>query len=417
MRSRLAITGMGVISTLGSSPGELWAALDAGRSGITRWREMDPRIYSKIGGDLSAFNSTAHLSSHPRALRERAAEVLRDNPRGTQLAACVVADAVKSAALDIDPVRIGNVLGGHDLHARYHHDNALACAEEPDFIDPLFGLLAFDTDAAAAAGEISGLLGPTFTVGGACATGNTALLAGIDLLAAGRCDSVVVSAVALTPSPAILQGWALIDAISHRSFNDAPERASRPFDLRREGFVPSEGAAAVVIEPLDRAIARGAVVHAEILGIAAASAGTRHTRPDIGAQIRCARAALESAGLSPAEIDYVNAHGTSTPVGDRVEVLALEEVLGERARQIPVNSTKSMLGHALQAASLIELVATVEQIRHQRVHPTINLDEPDPELRLDFVPHRSRPQQIRAAMSNAFGFGGLNSCVIVGRPR
>jgi 3-oxoacyl-(acyl-carrier-protein) synthase len=417
MHTRLAITGMGVVTTLGASPGALWAALDAGRSGIGRWRDMDPRIYSKIGGDLSGFDAMAHLASQPAPLRERAAVVLRDNPRGTQLAACVIADAARDAALDLDPVRIGNVLGGHDLHARYQHDNALVHAEEPEYIDPLFGVLAFDTDAATAAGEVVGLMGPTFTVGGACATGNTALLAGIDLLAAGRCDAVVVSAVALTPSPVILQGWALIDAISYRSFNETPERASRPFDRRREGFVPAEGAAAVVIEPLSAALARGATVHAEIFGIAATSAGTRHTRPDLGAQVRCARAALADARMRPEEIDYVNAHGTSTPVGDKVEVAALEEVLGAHARAIPVNSTKSMLGHALQAASLIELVATVEQMRHGRVHPTLNLDDPDPELTLDFVPHRSRPHEIRAAMSNAFGFGGLNSCVVLGSPR
>jgi 3-oxoacyl-(acyl-carrier-protein) synthase len=254
-------------------------------------------------------------------------------------------------------------------------------------------------------------------VGGACASGNLALISGLDLIRSGRADAVVVTGAPASFHSMILHAWTMIDALTCRSFNDAPERASRPFDRLREGFVPGEGAGAVVLESEASARRRGARVRAELLGGASASDACRLPKPHEEGQMRAIRAALDDAGLVPEQIDYVNAHATSTPLGDAVEVAALKKVLGRRAYEIPVNSTKSMIGHCLTAAALVELVATILQMEHGVVHPTINQEEPDPDLDLDFVPNQAREHRFDIALSNSFGFGGINSSVLVGRAR
>ena len=417
----LWLTGLGVVCPLGHDPDALWSALDAGRSGVGLWSQPPPRVASHIGGEVRGFEPLAALAGLGLGaeVQRLAADLLRDNPRATGQVVVAAAQAIASAQLQeaYPSERIGHVLACHNTHGGYWTQGVLDCEDEPDFIEPMFGVHAFDTDAAAVIAELFGIRGPTFTVGGACASGNMALLAAEDLIRTGRADAVVVGGVATTPSPVVLQGWAIIQAIVSERFLEAPHRASRPFDLGRCGFVPAEGAGAVVLERASRTSARRARAQAELLATAATSAAVRHTRPAVEAQIRCARAALQRAGLSPAAVGYVNAHGTSTPVGDAVEVASIREVLGARAEKVPVSSTKSMLGHALQAASLIELVATVQSLQHQRVHPTINLDDPDPELGLDFVPGHSRSHTFDVALSNALGFGGLNACAVVGLPR
>jgi 3-oxoacyl-(acyl-carrier-protein) synthase len=307
-------------------------------------------------------------------------------------------------------------MAGHNVNAGYIIQNSLTFyQEDPDYIEPLFGLLCMDTDVLAATSELLTLKGPSFTVGGACASGNVALLAGMELLRAGRADAVLVTGAPIELEPVALQGWALIDAISIRSFNDVPEQASRPFDARREGFVPSEGAGAVMLETWSSARARGARVHGELLGAAAVSDASRLTRPDLDGQVRAMQLAMADARIKAADVDYVNAHATSTPLGDAVEVAAIKAALGGRAHQIPVNATKSMIGHCLTSAAIVELIATLLQMRHDVVHPTINQDVTDPELDLDFVPNRFRRASIEVALSNSFGFGGINACVAVAR--
>jgi 3-oxoacyl-(acyl-carrier-protein) synthase len=216
--------------------------------------------------------------------------------------------------------------------------------------------------------------------------------------------------------PAYLQSWAMMDAISWKSFNDEPARASRPFDRLREGFVPSEGAGAVVLETLASARGRGARIRAELIGAASTSDAARPTRPSRDGQARVMRAALHDARVSPDQIDYVNAHATSSPLGDAVEVAALKSVFRDRAAKVPVNSTKSLVGHCVTSSGLIDFVATVLQMENGFVHPTINQEEPDPDLGLDFVPNQARDHRIDFAISNAFGFGGLNACVVIGGP-
>ena len=420
---RVVVTGMGVVTVVGDTLDGYHAALIAGRSGITRWkRPLDARWYSQIGGDLSDFDLDAHLTRraahYPAALVKRCRSLMRATPRVPRLVAAAALQAYCDAGLPrgATPERVGHVLAGHNLNAGYIVDNALTFhREEPDYIEPLFGLLCLDTDVLSATSELLTVKGPSFTVGGACASGNMATLAGLDLVRAGRVDAVLVSGAPIELEPVALQGWALLDALAVKSFNEAPERASRPFDALREGFVPSEGAGALVLESLASARNRGARIHGEILGASSTSDASRLTRPDLDGQVRAIRLALQDAGVRPDEVDYVNAHATSTPLGDAVEVAAIKAALGDRARRIPVNSTKSMIGHCLSAAGVVELIATLLQMRHDVVHPTINQERSDPELDLDFVPNRARDAAIEIALSNSFGFGGLNSCVVVGR--
>lgn len=416
-RPRVVITGAGCVSVIGEDPKAMTESLLEGRSGITRWTQQPASIYSKVGGELAGFELDNHLKRWPGGLAERARSVLRlSTPAGRMIAAAVFQALHAAGALGLCDEETAHVLGAHNTNERFTFHEALEFAAEPEYVNSMYGLIAFDTDVLAASNEVFGVRGPSFTVGGACASSNVAVVTALDLLRCGRAKRVIVSGVATTTSPLALQGWAFFDALSLDTFIDEPQRASRPFDTRREGFVPAEGAGAVVIETLDEARRRGAPCCAELLGGAIASAASRGTRTDIEAQARAIRGALADARIETDRVDYVNAHGTSTPLGDLNEIEALRRGLGERARHVPINSSKSMLGHALQAASILELIATMGQMEQGAVHPTLNLDEPDPAFAdCDLVRGSARSHHIDVAMSNAFGFGGMNAVVLIGR--
>jgi 3-oxoacyl-(acyl-carrier-protein) synthase len=411
---------MGIVITIGENLAEYRDSLMAGRSGITRWKRMDERCLSKIGGDMVDFDLTTHLgrvgTDYPAELVERAHSTLRATP----LTGCLDAAAALQAYVDaglpdtrLDPNRLAHVLAGNNLNMNYFVKNTLEFERNPDYIDPLLGVVLWDTDVLGKVGELLTIKGPNFMIGNACSSGNVALLSAMDLLRVGRAKMVVVSAATQELDPVALQGWAIVNALAWQSFNDEPTRASRPWDVRREGFVPGEGAAAVVLEPLSHARARGARIYAELLGGAFTCDATRSPKPTVEGQVRVMRQALKDAQVAREDIDYINAHASSTVVGDVVEVQAIKTFFGNHAQHILINGTKSMIGHCLTASSLVEFVATVVQMQNGFVHPTINLDEPEPGFDLDFVPHVARPHHIRVAMSNSFGFGGLNSAIVV----
>lgn len=419
---RVVITGRGAVTALADSVPEFWSGLVAGRSGITNWKRMDERVACRVAGDMTGFDLDEHLgrvgAGYPAELIKNAKRLLRVTPPSGRLTATAALQAYLDAGLDTFTTgseRTGHVLAGQNLNTPNIIENYRTFDEEPEFIDPLFGMVCLDTDVVGVVGELLGLRGPGFMVAGACASGNLAVLSAMDMIRAGRADSVVVTGGSISMDPMVVHSWVMIDALTYRSFNDDPTRASRPFDSRREGFVPSEGAAAVVIESLASARRRGATVYAEILGGAAASDASRQTRPHQDGQERAMRLALDDARVRVEQVDYVNAHATSTPLGDAVEIAALKSVLGEQAYRTPVNATKSMIGHSLTSAGVIELVATTLQMNHGVLHPTINQEEPDPRLGLDFVPNEAREHHVDVAISNSFGFGGINSCLVVGR--
>ncbi|MCL4488234.1 MAG: beta-ketoacyl-[acyl-carrier-protein] synthase family protein [Chloroflexi bacterium] len=418
----VVVTGMGVICPNGQTVAEFYDALSAGRSGITHWKHRSDRIGSKIGGDMSEFDFAAHLKhagrNYPDRLKNAATVILRSTPLAAQLAVAAALQAFVDAELPdpaLPPDRFGHILGGTNLNAPYILQNATTFNEEPDFIEPLYGVMVLDTDVLARVCDLLTLKGPSWTVGNACGSANIALITGMDMIRSGRADAVVVTATSGALDPMLLHSWATLGALSSESFNEEATKASRPFDRRREGFVPSEGSAAVVLETLGSARRRGKRIHAKLLGGGASSDATRQIRPSQEGQMRAMRAALEDARINPEQVDYVNAHATSTQLGDLVEVSGIKAVLGDHAYEIPVNSTKSMTGHLLYAAALVELVATILEMENNFVHPTINLDAPDDGLDLDFVPNQAREHRIRIAMSNSFGFGGLNSCLVLER--
>lgn len=414
-RTGVAITGMGVACRLGEDVPSYADALFAGRCGYGPWREMDPRIESRVGGDMRGFTLAAWLKDHdvPAELRAKALKSFRGSPLGAQLVAAAALQAMTEAGTVGDPERFGHVMSAHNVNPTYAYENTARFAEEPEFIDPLFGLYMFDTDPLSAVSELFDLRGPIVTIGAACASGNAAVIQAMTWLRAGLVDRVLVTGVASDMDPVVLQGLLMMEAVAPGA--DDPEGKSRPFDVARNGFVPAEGAAALVLEREDDARARGAAILAVIRGGALTSSACRHSRPDRAGQARAIRLALADAGVTPEEITYVNAHGTSTPLGDRSELEAVRDVLGDRALTVPINATKSMLGHALQAAAVLEIVATVVQMRAGRVHGNRNLVEVDPALAAYDLPREARPADLPVVLKNAFGFGGINAAVVLAR--
>jgi 3-oxoacyl-(acyl-carrier-protein) synthase len=420
---RVVITGMGAITCLGDSVPAYWAGLVEGRSGITNWKNMDERVECRVAGDLSDFDLSEHLdrvgAAYPEAMKKEALRILRTTPLSGRLTTAAAMQAYVDAGLatsTIAPERLAHVLAGHNLHTPFMAENTRTFIADPEFVDPLMGMMALDTDVVGVVCEAINVRGPSFMVGGACASGNLAVLSGLDMIRAGRADAVMVTGGAIAMDAVIVHSWVMIDALTFKSFNADPKRASRPFDGRREGFVPSEASGAVVLESLASARRRGARIYAELLGGAAASDASRLPKPHQDGQERAMRGALHDARVRADQINYVNAHATSTPLGDAVEVAAVQAVLGARARTTPMNATKSMIGHSLTSAGVTELIATALQIQHGVVHPTINQEEKDPALDLDCVPNRAREHHITIGISNSFGFGGINSSLVIGRP-
>ncbi len=419
---RAVVTGMGVVSVLGSDVHSFYQSLMAGRSGIEKWKLEDARCLSKIGGDLSDFNFQNFCDTSPRSFPEEQVKKAKRLLRNTPLAGTVTMAACLQAYTDggffqhsTDLNAFGHILAGHNLNQGFCFKSALAYLEEPEYIEPLYGLNFLDTDVLAVVNDLLCLKGPSYTVGGACASSNLALLNALNMIRFGQVDKILVTGSVFDVDSVALQGWGIMDAISFKTFNGEPSKASRPFDARREGFVPSHAAGAVILESLESAKKRGAVIHAEILGGACNSDGSRLTKPCKEGQVRVILDALKNARVSVEQIDYINAHATSTPMGDAVEVSAIKQAFQSHAYKIPVNSTKSMTGHALSSASMIELIAGIMQMNNGTVHPTINQEEKDPELDLDFVSNQGREHKIGHFMSNSFGFGGFNSSIIVGK--
>lgn len=419
----VVVTGMSVLSALGEDPGSLLDNLLAGRSGIRHWSGFDREIATKIGGSLEGFDPRPRLaaladslSDAPRLRLRRASNRL---PWSTALSVLMAGRAWQDAGLfDVpagDDGETAIIVGGHNIGQNYYYNNFRQFEQDPDHIDVQFGLAGLDTDHAAVASEVLAIRGPGYSVGGACASGALALRAAFNEIRFGAAERVVVLAPVLDYSPLELHALALMQAVSQRSFNDHPEQASRPFDRRREGFVPAHGGACLILERADLAQARGARPLCEVLAVAARSDASRQPSPQEDGQTRTIQAALREARLQPGDIDFICAHATSTPLGDVVEARSIRRVFGAHLDRLKVNAPKSMLGHTCWSAPLVELVAAIAQMRAGYLHPTINLDDPDPELDFDVCAAGAVAHPVRYLLKNAFGFGGNNCVAIIGR--
>ncbi|MDG3007221.1 beta-ketoacyl-ACP synthase II [Paludisphaera mucosa] len=406
---RVVITGMGTVNPLGSSVAESWAGLCAGRSGVGPIEQFDPGAFPvRFAGEVKGF-STAMLPN-PKAAKRM--------DRVAQFAVCAAAEAVRDAGLDLaagDPFRRGVVLGcGIGGLNEFEAGHGAYLRAGPRRISP-FVIPKMMPNAAPASIAIEfGLMGPSAAVASACSSAADAVGDAYRAIQRGEADVMLAGGAEAPITPMGLGGFVASRALSTR--NDAPQAASRPFDRDRDGFVLAEGAGVVVLEDLEHARRRGARIYVELLGYARTNDayGIAAPHPDGLGAARAIRLAMDDAGLNPADVDYINAHATSTGLGDAVETKALKQALGDRAYRVAISSTKGMTGHLCGASGAIELIAATLAIVHGVVPPTINLENPDPDCDLDYVPNVARSMPVRAALSTSFGFGGHNSCLAIG---
>ena len=406
-RRRVVVTGMGAITPLGLTPEKFWANLLAGKSGIGPMTLCDPSGYPcQIAGEVRDFDPIQFMPS--REARRMA--------RFSQLAVAASLTAVDAARLKIeqeDPYSVGVILGNGNGGFPTLEENCRILAEKGGMrMSPFFFPMVLPNMAAANVSNYLGAKGYNATVSTACAASNHAIGEALGVIRHGGAEVVLAGGTEAGISQLGLSGFAVMRALSTR--NDQPERASRPFDAERDGFVPSEGSAILVLEALEHAQARNADILVEVSGFSStADAGHRVQPQESGESAsESMRRALKDAGVTLDEVDYINAHGTSTPLNDAVETLAIKRLFGDRAYKVPISSTKSMIGHSLGASGSLEALACIRTITSGMIHPTINYETPDPECDLDYVPNQARAKDVRVALSNAFGFGGQNSCLV-----
>lgn len=410
MECRAVITGLGVLTPLGNSVEVFWNALLEGKSGVGPLTRFDVTDFpTKIAAEITGFDPLDYL--------ER--KELKRADLSQQYAIAAADQAVKDAGFDLEKVdhdRIGVVIGsGIGGITTFEDQHSRLLKSGPGRVSPFFiPMMIIDM----CAGMVSmryNFRGPNYGIVSACASSSHAILDAYRLVQRGEADIVICGGSEATITPTSLAGFCSAKAMSTR--NDEPQKASRPFDKERDGFVMGEGSAILVVESYEHAVRRDAKIYGEIFGGGMTGDAYHITAPHPeghGAR-RAMQVAINDGGLVPEQIDHINTHGTSTGLGDIAETKAIKAVLGDHAYKVPCNSTKSMTGHLLGAAGATEMVATMKAIEQQVIHPTLNLDNPDPECDLDYVPNKKRECEINYALSNSFGFGGHNVSLLVGR--
>jgi 3-oxoacyl-[acyl-carrier-protein] synthase II len=410
-RKRVVVTGLGAVTPLGNTVETTWASALAGESGAARISTFDPsNLETQFAAEVKGFDPEAALGKR----------LARRTDRFTQFALVSTGQALADASLEITEANrdragafVATGIGGMTVIVQ-EMERFLQLG--PKRVSPFLVPMMMPDSAAGQIAITFGLRGPNMAVVSACASGANALGEAAETIRRGSADIMIAGGAESAIVPIAMAGFNVMDAISKR--NDAPERASRPFDLHRDGFVVGEGAAALVLESLDHARARGARILAELSGYATTNDAFHISAPaENGAgAAACMRLAIENAGLRPEQIDYINAHGTSTRLNDASETAAIKNVFGEGAYGIPISSTKSMTGHLMGAGGALEAVFCVLALRDGIMPPTINYETPDPECDLDYVPNRSRHKPLKHILSNSFGFGGHNACLVLSGP-
>jgi len=407
---KVVVTGIGVISPVGSGKDTFWQSLIEGKSGIDRIKSFDPHDFdSQVAGEVKDFDPEDFL---PR-------KEYRRMDRFSQFAVCASLMAMEDASIsleNLDRERAGVILGsGIGGIQTFEDQHQVLLTKGPGKVSAFFiPMMIVNMGAANVAIQLK-LKGPNSCVSTACEASTHALGEALRIIQRGDADLMVAVGAEASITPLALAGFCAMKALS--THNDDPAKASRPFDRTRDGFVMAEGAAALILEEEERAKKRGARIYAELKGYGSTCDAYHITAPDPEGEgaARSMKLAIEDACLALEDIDYINAHGTSTPLNDKVETLAIKKLFGERAYQIKISSTKSMTGHLLGGAGALEGAATVLAIYNSIIPPTINLDEKDPECDLDYTPHHALPLKIRNALSNSFGFGGHNGTLVFSR--
>jgi 3-oxoacyl-[acyl-carrier-protein] synthase II len=409
-KRRVVVTGVGAVTPVGNNHREFWGSLIEGRSGIGRITQFDATAFDvRIAGEVKNFDVSPYLD----------AKEIRKTDRFVQFGIAAAMMAVENAALDmtrIDPTRVGvyvgSGIGGIETFERQHR---ILLEKGPSRVSPFFIPMMILNMASGQISMALGAKGPNFASVSACASGAHAIGEAFKAIQRGDCDVMITGGTEATITTMSVAGFASMRALSER--NDEPERASRPFDAGRDGFVMGEGAGIVVLEDLEHALARGATIYCEMAGYGSTADAYHITQPAPEGEgaARAMEMSIQDAQAAHEDVTYINAHGTSTPLNDKFETLAIKSVFGTHARKLAVSSTKSMTGHLLGAAGGIECVVCTLAIKESTIPPTINYETPDPECDLDYVPNAARRVSLSAALSNSFGFGGQNACLLTRR--
>ena len=411
---RVVVTGMGALTPIGNDVPSFWDSLVNGRSGIGRITLFDPvRTPSKVAGELKGFDAETVMPK----------KEVRRNDRYVHYAWAATVEAMADAGL-ANPIEddalawrtgaiIGSGIGGVNTMIR---DIQEATIEGIERVGPFLVTALIPDMAAGYVAIYANVRGPNYATVSACSSANHAIGDSLNIIRRGDADVMIAGGAEAGIGEIPVMAFSAMRALSTKC-NEQPEKASRPFDAERDGFVMGDGAGIVVLEELEHARARGATIHAEVVGYGATDDASHITLPAPGGRgaVESMRVAIADAGLTPEEIDYINAHGTSTPPNDRSETAAIKTLFGEAAHRVPISSTKSMTGHLMGAGGGIEAIASIQTIKTGIIPPTINLEHPDPECDLDYVPHEARTAEVETAMSNSFGFGGHNATLVFRR--
>jgi len=408
MDKRVVITGVGVITPIGIGKDKFWDALAAGRSGIRKITKFDVSSYpSQTAGEVSNFDPTDYID--PKTSRRM--------DRFSQFAVACAKMAVEDAKLEINDsncrdigIVVSSAMGGIPLAEDQH---SLFLEKGLNRVSPYLAISLFAGSASSQISIALGIKGFSNTIGGACSAGTDAVGHALHNIRHGLAKVILAGGAEAPLAPLTFGAFCVIRALS--TLNDEPEKSSRPFDRDRNGFVMGEGGAVLILEELTHALERGAHIYAEIIGYGTTydSFHMAQPSPDGIEGAKAVRFVLKDAGVVPADIDYINAHGSGTPLNDKTETKIIKDVFGEKAYKIPISSNKSMTGHSLGAAGAIETAASVLTIEHQFLPPTINLQNPDPDCDLDYIPNQGRKAEVRTVLSNSYGFGGKNSALVL----
>ncbi|MCR8845409.1 beta-ketoacyl-ACP synthase II [Paenibacillus sp. SC116] len=406
MKHRVVVTGMGVITALGSDIPTFWNHLTEGKSGVSKIESFDVSEYStKIAASVKDFNPEAYVDK----------KEVRRMDRFVQFAVAASKMAVEDAKLDMeseDPERVGVIVGsGIGGLGTWEEQHTTLMQKGAKRVSPFFIPMMIANMASGQVSMTLGAKGPNTASVSACATGTHSIGDAFKIIQRGDADAMVCGGAEATIRPLGIAGFCAMRAMSNR--NDEPEKASRPFDVDRDGFIMGEGSGVLVLESLEHALARGAHIYAEVVGYGMSADAHHITEPDPKGAASCMQRALRDAGLETTDVDYINAHGTSTPAGDKSETNAIKIAFGDHAYKVAVSSTKSMTGHMLGAAGGVEAIVCAMTLKEGVIAPTINLDNPDPDCDLDYVPNVARQADVKVAMSNSFGFGGHNATIIL----
>jgi 3-oxoacyl-[acyl-carrier-protein] synthase II len=407
LTQRVVVTGMGVVTSLGSDLPTFWNNLLDGKSGISLIEAFDTTDYTtKIAAEIKNWDPSAFIDKKESRKMDRFVQF------GVVASKLAIEDAKLVIGENADPERVGVVVGsGIGGLGTWEEQHTILMEKGPRRVSPFFIPMMIANMASGQVSMVTGAKGPNSAAVSACATGTHSIGDSYKMIQRGDADVMICGGAEATIRPIGMAGFCSMRAMSTR--NEEPEKASRPFDVDRDGFVMGEGAGVLILESLEHAQARGARIYAEVIGYGMSGDAHHMTDPDPDGAARCMIKAIKDAGIDPQEIQYINAHGTSTGIGDKSETTAIKKAFGEHAYKLAVSSTKSMTGHLLGAAGGVEAVVLGLTLQNGIIPPTANLDNQDPELDLDYVPLVPRKAEVRVAMSNSFGFGGHNATIIM----